>query len=608
MGNLAIALGTAATIKKALENVIDDAYNSSKGAIRRKINRWKTTKKIQQISHKAKDIKYVKTIWQVEKAVNLQEFYYPTKIIRDGGKKKRVDNIFEFEGSRVVVQGTIGQGKSIFFRYLTAREFIKGNAIPLFIELRKIGKKTKLLDYLIAASISLGFDAMDEEVFRFLLDEGKIVLLLDAFDEVKESERSGLISEIEDLASRHGNLKILISSRPNSGIENSACFNIVKLAELEKQEYQEVIYKMASNQKTAKDIIKVIKKSGDKIESVLTTPLMIALFMVRYRINQTVPENVIEFYEGLFRLLLVRHDKLKAGYVRPRLSGLTDSKLLEVFNALSYFAIKCDRLDFSQKSLMKYAKKAIDKSLVKCEPEDFCDDIIKITCLMIEEGDYSRFVHKGVAEFHAACFIESSPENLAKQFYEHMQDRNKRRGWYQVLIFLDQIDRHRYSKWLMIPQLCKVLDYNDGDIVSKKWKFNKEVLKRFVWCSTFGIDESGCAVEYTSDSNRRFDLWIGGGYSYFIDPHFIIYQHYDFSKAYKAFLKGIVGTSDLSYKVNRRTKARFDLVVLVENNLLPPALYRHLIDDVIRPANMDLYKRIADVEKREEKQDFFVFD
>ena len=54
---------------------------------------------------KARNIEMVKTIWQIDRSVNLNEFYYPSKI-RVESKKIPVESLASFpENSKVVIQG-----------------------------------------------------------------------------------------------------------------------------------------------------------------------------------------------------------------------------------------------------------------------------------------------------------------------------------------------------------------------------------------------------------------------------------------------------------------------------------------------------------------------
>jgi predicted NACHT family NTPase len=60
--------------------------------------------------------------------------------------------------------------------------------LPLFIELRRIGSSESIREFLIDEIGSFGLDC-DDEIFDFLASKGKLCLLLDGFDEVRENDR-----------------------------------------------------------------------------------------------------------------------------------------------------------------------------------------------------------------------------------------------------------------------------------------------------------------------------------------------------------------------------------------------------------------------------------
>jgi hypothetical protein len=298
---------------------------------------------------------------------------------------------------------------------------------------------------------------------------------LDAFDEVRESQRTATVIEIESLAKQYDKLRILISSRPNSGIEVSPFFRVLELAPLVGDEYKEVITKMAQDEKVSADIIKGVEDSKGKIGRLLTTPLMVALLMVRYRIGQTIPENEISFYEGLFNILLTRHDKTKAGYIRERKSGLGDTALLQIFNGICFLTRKKDQGTLAFNELCNRAKETIEINSQKCSPEQVLADIIDITCLILEEGGECRFIHKSIQQYHAASFIKEQPDEAAAKFYEAMFERGG--FWEQELEFLSTIDKYRFSKDFLIPDARCLLGL-ETNVSYEKWQPSDETVRK----------------------------------------------------------------------------------------------------------------------------------
>src|SRR5262249_28468935 len=149
----------------------------------RQLNKWRTATNISQLYKRIETVQKIKTIWQVDKEVKLMTFYYPSKLIIDDTPKE-ITAIKQIPApGNFVIQGTVGQGKSIFLRYLSIRELAQSQRIPIFAELRRVDE-TGLIAFLRAQLKWLGFE-MDDDMFDFYAGSGKMILLLDGFDELE---------------------------------------------------------------------------------------------------------------------------------------------------------------------------------------------------------------------------------------------------------------------------------------------------------------------------------------------------------------------------------------------------------------------------------------
>ena len=441
---------TAAATKKGIDRLIDSLCTLGKDRFGSRLASWRAASQIDKIHTKARSVRLVKTLWQLEKEIDLLKFYHPSKISTDG-KRVAVSDLESFPvDGNVVVQGTVGQGKSIFFRYLASIELTNASTIPLFIELRKVSNDVSIVNCCVKEMCVLGF-VSDGDLFKFLAENGKILLLLDGFDEVPIDRRSSLIDELEQLSRTFEQTRILISSRPESGIEKSALFRVVQLSPLEGDEYKDVLKRICHSEEIANKIISGLD-ALPQVRALLTTPLMVALLVFRYKADQSIPENAIAFYDQLFDLLLRRHDKAKAGFSRPRKSPLSDSALQNAFNAICYLTRKADRGQLTISMLTEATKRALARlGLTYATPDDVIGDIVEITCLIEREGTDVRFLHKSIQEYHSACFIKEQPDDAAVDFYEAMTS-GLWRFWRQELRFLEQIDSYRYYKHFALPQ------------------------------------------------------------------------------------------------------------------------------------------------------------
>lgn len=455
----------AAAATKLLGRTMDDLYDFLKGKVSLTIDKARIQRKIPELVSRINSFRMLKTLWQMERPVDIEEFYCTSHVLipttaklsqigrKTQKKRRKIDCVSDFANiGNIVITGIAGQGKSIFLRHLFIREFELGRRIPVFIELRKIQKDESLLDH-----ITRFLDILDLEIssraFRLLAMSGKFVFFLDAYDEVPEMQKQRVLNELEYLAGTSPGSQFLVTTRPDSGIEMSSLFTVVNLDDLIKNEYQGVIRKLSANVQFANTLIKSIKGHKATICDLLCTPLLITLLIIQYNSFQKLPEQMSDFYESIFDILLRRHDLSKPGFVRQRLCSLNDNQYREIFNSFCFETQKIGKSQFSPAEIQSAISKAIQVVNVDEDPLNFLKDIANVTCLLLHEGQEYRFIHRSVQEYYAASFVKSKPENVAKSFYNLYITNPRVSSWRNVVFFLSEIDKYRHTKYYLLP-LC----------------------------------------------------------------------------------------------------------------------------------------------------------
>lgn len=478
--SIAALLATEAA-KQGVKLIVNRLASKSEDSAKKALSQLNSKAKIDSLYRKMRHVRQVKTIWQLDKEIDLAEFYHPTKVIIDDQSRVVKDLLDLGSHPGIVLQGTAGQGKSILMRYLTSREMVRGSVLPIFCELRRLRGGKTIQQLVLTELKNLGFPN-DDSFFDWLAREGQALLLLDAFDEIPDDEREQIIFELEDLRKRYDNLQIVISSRPESDIGNCPLFRVLRLALLEDGDYQSVIARITGEPKLSGEIIEGVEAHA--IKELLTTPLMVALLVIRYKIEQTIPESAVSFYENLFPLLLQRHDKTKPGFIRPRKSGISDSRIESVFNSLSFVSANSVGVAIPETKMGDIVGQASSTVGEEIDTSHFVDDVCKITCLLLHDGGEYRFIHKSVQEYHAALFIKTQPDAVAEAFYESVSASRERRDetWHEVLKFLCAIDNYRYLKYFESKIIRRFLnvsaDWASGTLPSNLDEMITTILKR----------------------------------------------------------------------------------------------------------------------------------
>lgn len=450
---------TLALITKALTPLIKDIYNEAKGEVKKSLSKWNATNFPKKLASKIKQIDTVRTIWSPEENVSLRKFYYPCKIISRSGINLNTEKISDLGNDCIIIQGIVGQGKSIFMRYLALQEITseENKRIPLFMELRKVSKSTSLPS-LIKKTLSNYDIELDESTFNYLLSSGKIVLLLDGFDELDESMVIETTNDLENLTTKHPDLQIIVSSRPANEIQKLNCFRILEIAPLDTNDYTPFLKSLDLKTSRISHIVNAIEASPSQISQLISTPLMLTLVIFVYQSERQIPAELPEFFERLFYTVFTRHDKLKAAFERQHYSGLPERKLQNLFEAFCFMSIQLGSARTLSRSTFSEAFDLAQTYIegANCSESSFKKDITKVACLMLEEGlGDVTFLHKSIAEYHAAAFIKSSDDSFAERFYD--MAAVEWNTWAECLNFLKSIDIYRFSKYFAIQEIKKAI-------------------------------------------------------------------------------------------------------------------------------------------------------
>lgn len=388
----------------------------------------------------------VKTIWSPDEEVSIQEFYYPASIFYKG-KIKFASSFSDLPNCNLIIEGIVGQGKSIFLRHLAVSVIYEGDRVPVFLELRNIEKQRNLLSLVLDKITALGFDNA-AALFPHLAREGKFVLFLDGFDEVSPDLVSSLVYDLSNMSQQYPKLRMILSSRPDSGAISLSRFEFATLRELGENDYNGFLDKLNLSPEKKFLLIDAVALSSSSVKGVITTPLMLTLLVLVYISEKEIPENIPDFYESLFGVVFSGHDKIKTGFDRTLFSGLSERRLQNLFESFCFACVQSGitrSLTGEQFYKVFTAALEISDSNCACEVEGFKGDIVKVTCLMLEDGfNKVSFLHKSIMDYFSAAFISHSIDEIATDFYKSISLEYQ--PFRYTLEFLSVIDSYRYSR------------------------------------------------------------------------------------------------------------------------------------------------------------------
>ena len=448
----------AAGAKAALSLLFSEVTKTASSELRKKITANQVNARIKNISERLSSVNKITTLLDPERPISIEQIYVsPNLQYGHEGRKfspQKLDDISSTDN--IVIEATAGHGKSMLLRYLTIKECILQKRLPIFLELRKM-RGTKLPDFIELELDALGFPS-PPEIFKIMAESGNTIVLLDGFDEVRDEEKSQTIVAIERLAKKYPNLRLVITTRPDSGLRGIPGFLFVTISDLKSPDREKIITKI-STPKQADSLLKALKKNR-QVDSLLKTPLLVTLLCVTYRTEPKLPETLHEFYEMIFSALLHRHDMLKPGFERPRASKLGNYKFRLVFESLCYLSFVSESLRLQHANACQLSEQALKiQGINPSFCEDFVNDCVKITCLLVKDGvDEYQFAHKSIQEYFTARYICQLPESTKRKFFQNVsKSKLNNIKWVGPFLFLREIDTYSYGVYFEIPLLESLL-------------------------------------------------------------------------------------------------------------------------------------------------------
>lgn len=396
--------------------------------------------------------------------------------------------------------GKAGQGKTtilrkVFFNYLSS----SCSKFPLIITLRKVNWDEEGLNpaKLVADEFKeLGIN-VSELVSSFLLQEGRLRILYDGFDEVELNKRNYALKIITETHTTYGS-NCIVTTRPGTDITYfGGAVSNYELMDLELEDVNRIITQHTLIPEQDKvQLLSVIENKVD-IASILLTPIIVDIFISIYPQLEADPTNVVDVYEQLFQALASTHDKLKISFERKGKSELTNRQLQKVFQTASFMLLnQKSEVTFTNFELINAFAHAAEKQ--GFESDDTHEDVIDKTSLIKQEGNDYSYLHKSILEFFAAKHVAALNDKTRQDYYEYIFI-NYNSTHENVLRYLSVIDRELFYITFVVKVIENV-KASVGEFYKGAPKVTGEVLKICLKTDTFVVstrdDRAGFEVMF----------------------------------------------------------------------------------------------------------------
>ncbi|MBD1843703.1 NACHT domain-containing NTPase [Cyanobacteria bacterium FACHB-63] len=223
--------------------------------------------------------------------------------------------------SKSMVLGKPGAGKTTFLKYLAmacieSLEF--GDRVPIFITLKRfaeLDEQPDLRSY-IRSIVNAGNNA---EIAEQLFNQGKLLILLDGLDEVREEDTRRTIEHIEQFSRQYPKNQFVMTCRIASKEYTFEKFTEVEVADFD----DEQIATFVLNWFQCKDPDHAEERSttlienlnnNEPIKELASNPLLLTLICLECEESLEFPKNRAELYDRGLRVLLTKWDANRGIY------------------------------------------------------------------------------------------------------------------------------------------------------------------------------------------------------------------------------------------------------------------------------------------------------
>ena len=398
------------------------------------------------------------------------------------------------KGTKIVVTGIGGAGKTILMKHFCLRSIDIMHKIPVFISLRWFNtwtiddkeKREEPFEKLVFEQLKVFDFKLPYNYFLYSLEGNRYIFLFDGFDEIAGDRKAILLQKLSNFTNKYKGNYFIISSRYNESIIGLDEYRLFEICPLSFEQVKGLTNKLEFDQNITKRFIDDLSNGlYDKYKSFVSIPLLLSILFITYVEKTTIPDSLNEFYEEAFETLLYRHDRRKVGLQRALDSGLSYENFKKLFMRFCYDSYFDDLYSFKESKLVSTISESVKRLDMEVDSHKYMNDLTEIACMIIKDGNEYVFIHRNFQEYYAALFVSKGSDNQQRQLYRRMAEAEEKvnhlgstrdvlRRTIDIKVFdflgtLYSIEPKRFEQVFIVPILEKLHSFyimNNNNIIA----------------------------------------------------------------------------------------------------------------------------------------------
>lgn len=337
------------------------------------------------------------------------------------------DCIFNNEVSNIVILGQLGAGKTTSMKRICQDLLLNENSVysnfefPLVIRLRELNKK-KNPDIPIFMTLcsqlninirlnndiekDLHYSLITNSVMNFL-NELKVLLILDGFDEITDEDLlNSIMEDLRILSNGLTTSKFVLTSRTadyNISLDNTNVYELKSLSD-------EKIIQFAANWLQSDDLVNdfILQLKGSPFYDTAIRPLTLAHLLAIFERNGKIPDKPKSVYKRIINLLIEEWNSQKSVVKKSKYAKFEVDRKFEFLSKLSYMlTVEFAKSTFTKEDLVYVYNDICELFSLPKDQVDFVVNEIESHNGLFLKSAYDRyeFAHKSIQEYLTADYI-----------------------------------------------------------------------------------------------------------------------------------------------------------------------------------------------------------